>query len=311
MATEVFSPASATRVDILSELSVKYVEYDGAGVVYDDQFYLYNEYGEHLAERPFHSTLNRDVMDTLKWRFRHQGAVIYPSIEYRFDRALTEQEIAARKLRYPAGSPEANVKVKRVKLEPDLAVFIGRSFDANMNQASFTVGDGDDKELPPPDWVIEIGSPSTDYRDFDVKFKLYQDALKAKEYVVFDPSDEGDRLWRGPRLMAWQLESGVYKLLEMDEAGRYWSNVLKCWLVTEDRFLRFYDQNGNRWLTQLEYEQAEKERAQAETERERTAKEQAQGEIERVRAAKEAAERRIAELEAKLKALEAGGDKAD
>ncbi len=295
MAVEAIRPVEKPQEieeNILNALSVRYYEPDGAGVIYDDQFYLYNEYGERVPETVFHSNLNRYLFEVLRWRFREQLSAIFQFLEYRFDSDLSIIEIKLRKARYKRGTAEAKMKKKRVKLEPDLAIFLGTTIE--VDEASFTVGEG--KELPAPVLILETASKSTYERDLDAKFRIYQDILKAKEYIVFDPHLK--RLWEGPRLKAWRLENNQYVPLEEDEQGRLWSEVLQSWLVEENRYLRLYDKDGNLRLTELEHTKDLLIQAETETEQERAEK-------ERERAEKEVALRRIAELEARLKAFEA------
>ena len=55
----------------------------------------------------------------------------------------------------------------------------------------------------PPDWVIEILSPSTSRKDFQEKFEVYQYAA-VKEYWIIHPHDE--------TLLTYLLdEEGVYQ----------------------------------------------------------------------------------------------------
>jgi Uma2 family endonuclease len=274
----------------MDELPIRYYDEDGAGVIYDDQFYLYDAYGERVPERTFHSELNRYVTEVLRWMLHDRPSAIFQFLEYRFDHELSELTVRMRKAptksRVKARQPKT--RLIRAKVEPDLAVFIGTTIEAD--EASFSVGE--DKDLPSPDLLIETASPSTYLNDLDVKFNLYQDGLKAKEYVVFDPHEK--RLWEGSRFRGWHLENGIYVPLREEGSGRFWSEVLQSWWVIEDRFLRLYDAEGNRRLTQLEHTQVLLEQEQAEKERER--------------AEKEAALRRIAELEARLRALESGNN---
>ncbi len=245
MAVEVIQPTLDDN--ILARLPVRYYERDGAGVVYDDQFYLYNEYGERVSETTFHSDLNRYLFEVLRWAFYKRISSIYQFLEYRFDRELSELEIEMRRAKFKPASDEANMTKQRVKVEPDLAIFLDIAIVED--EASFTVGEG--KQLPPPHWLLETASPGTFERDLDIKFKMYRDALKAKEYIVFDPHEK--QLWQGSRLKAWRLQNNEYVPLPEDEQGRLWSEVLQSWLVVEGRYLRLYDAQGERRLTQLEH----------------------------------------------------------
>ena len=131
-----------------------------------------------------------------------------------------------------------------------------------------------------PDFVLEIGSPSTASNDTGDKRDLYA-RLGIGEYWRFDPSG-GDHY--GEPLAGETLVDGEYRLLDMreDADGGTWgySPTLGLEFHWTERSLRLYDPVGRRWLqTSAELEAA---RVAAET-----------------RA--ESAETRMAELEAELR----------
>lgn len=71
------------------------------------------------------------------------------------------------------------------------------------------------EEGKPPDWVIEVASPSTFKYDVEGKKDLYE-AMGVGEYWVYDPQG-----WmHDPRLQGWVLEPGGYReLVDMARPG--------------------------------------------------------------------------------------------
>ena len=129
-----------------------------------------------------------------------------------------------------------------------------------------------------PDFVLEIGSPSTASNDTGDKRDLYA-SLGVGEYWMFDPSG-GEHYGFG--LRGERLVDGEYRMLDLreDADGGVWghSPTLNLDLHWVDGSLRLYDPVGERWL-------------------------QTPGEVE---AAREAAEARVEELEAELRRLRGG-----
>ena len=152
-----------------------------------------------------------------------------------------------------------------------------------------------------PDFILEIGSPSTARVDMGSKRELYAD-LGVGEYWRFDAT--GGEFYGEP-LVGERLVDGEYRRLEMrrESGGRVWGHSealnLELWWVDGD--LRFWDPAAESWLLRRE-----EERARAEEERARAGEERARAEEERARAEEEragrvAAESRVAELEAELR----------
>ena len=176
---------------------------------------------------------------------------------------------------YVEGSPQ-------LRIAPDCLVVIEvsmESFERNNTYLMWEVGKA-------PDFVLEIGSPSTWRNDLGDKRDLYA-SLGVGEYWMFDPSG-GDHY--GFALRGERLVDGEYRILEMreDADGRVWghSPTLNLEFHWEDGSLRLYDPAGERWLqTSSELEAA---RVTAES-----------------RA--ESAESRVAELEAELYRLRGQG----
>ena len=163
----------------------------------------------------------------------------------------------------------------QVRIAPDCFVVIGvsvESFERNNTYLLWEVGKS-------PDFVLEIGSPSTAMNDLGWKRDLYA-KLEVGEYWMFDPSG-GEHY--GFALRGERLVDGEYRLLEMreDADGGIWghSPTLNLEFHWEGGSLRLYDPVGERWL-------------------------QTSSELE---AARETAEARVAELESELRRLRERG----
>jgi Uma2 family endonuclease len=135
-----------------------------------------------------------------------------------------------------------------------------------------------------PDVVIEITSSSTRREDVRQKRDLYQNTLRVREYVLFDP----DADYLDPPLQGFRLVKGEYTPIR-PVAGRLRSRVLGLHLERDGRQLRLYDPANDRWLpTPLELAaQAEAARRQ-----EAEARRQAEAEVERLRREVEELKRR-------------------
>ena len=107
-----------------------------------------------------------------------------------------------------------------------------------------------------PDFVLEIGSPSTARNDLVGKRRLYA-SLSITEYWRFDST--GGNFYGAP-LVGECLVDGEYSPLQMhNEAdGFVWAHSasLGLDLVWQDDRLRFYDPLAQRWLLNQTEEQA-------------------------------------------------------
>ena len=151
----------------------------------------------------------------------------------------------------------------------------------------------------PPDFALEIGSPSTATTDLVGKRELYAE-LGIGEYWRYDATG-GD--FYGEPLVGERLVEGEYRRLELErEPGglvRGHSEVLGLDLCWDDGRLRFYDPATDRWLLNQMEEQARAESAETHA----TA---AEARADAERAARESAEERLAEVEAELRRLRGG-----
>ena len=150
-----------------------------------------------------------------------------------------------------------------------------------------------------PDFILEIGSPSTAGTDMGSKRDLYA-RLGVREYWRYDAT--GGEFY-GEALVGERLEDGEYRRLAMrvEEDGRVGghSDVLNLELWWEDGELRFLDTaTGDRLLSQEE-EQDGRLAAQARAEEERTGRLAAESRAE-------SAEARMAEMAEELHRLRGG-----
>ena len=144
------------------------------------------------------------------------------------------------------------------------------------------------KEGKPPDWVLEVASPSTQAEDRGGKWRRYA-AMGVPEYWLFDP--KGDAYPRGtPRLQGLQLVEGEYVPLPSllaDGARLIRSGVLGLDVRVEGELLRFRDATTGRDVPHRPEVAAAAARHQASAKRES--------------ARRETAEARVAQLEAELR----------
>ncbi len=212
--------------------------------------------GMPLPDGEFQAPLYREVVSTLETYFR-----AFPNTRVNGDTFIYYQE----------GDPN-----KRVA--PDCYVAFG--VDTQMilrhnNYRLWAVG-------KPPDFVLEIGSPSTSRTDLGGKRDLYA-RLGMGEYWRYD-STGGD--FYGEPLVGEYLADGEYSRFELshepDGTVRAHSPALNLDLCWDSGRLRFYDPAKGEWLLNQEEEYAARE----------TAEERAL-----------AAEERASELEAELRRL--------
>ena len=214
---------------------------------------------------------------------------------------------------YEEGNP-------RRLVSPDCYVAIGISMESIEEFNTYRIWEVG----KPPDFVLEIGSPSTATTDLRAKRDLYAE-IGVPEYWRFDST--GGRFYREP-LVGERLVDGEYQRLEMEREPegrvRGHSDVLGLDLCWVDGHLRFYNPAEGRWLpnyrdihaqadaeqaarefaeTRAREERAAREYAESEAYSERIARESAEALVDTERAARESAEARLAEMEAELRRL--------
>ncbi len=259
---------------------------DGLPFIYNDDYLFYDEEGNLLGQHVRHNNLAVYLRLLLEWYYFGQTCPVTSELSYRAAVTLAQSLIVSGKL----------VRRGYVEITPDVAVLKGVPAP---DTATYRIGPG----KPPPSVVFEIGSPSTYNEDLVRKFLLYEQVIKAQEYIVYDPLR--NRLWEGSRLKGWRLVDGRYEEMPTNERGWRWSEEMQSWLVEDGEILRLYDAQGNLRLTKSEYNAAQRdaEKVRADTEKARADEATARADAERVKAAEEKA--RADELAARLQLLEA------
>ena len=171
------------------------------------------------------------------------------------------------------------------------------------------------KEGKPPDWVLEVASPGTAFRDLDEKQHDYAE-MGVPEYWLFDPQGDIFRRRGEPQLQGLKLVGTEYQPLDsVREHGRVVirSEVLCLDLRVEGELIRFRDvATGEDVLHRDETEAArvreaaQLRAAQARAERAESRVQQVEAQVEREAADRQAAQERVAELEAALLRLRKG-----
>ena len=173
------------------------------------------------------------------------------------------------------------------KIAPDVLVAFGLE---THSRSSYRVWE----EGKPPDWVLEVASPSTEENDRCSKRDDYA-AMGVQEYWLFDP--KGDVYPPGtPRLQGLELADGEYVPLEsrvVDGERMIRSDVLSLDVYVEGELLRFRDPATG---TDIRH----RHEIEAAAEQARAAAEQADA-----RAEQEAARRKTAEARAEQEAARA------
>jgi Uma2 family endonuclease len=145
-----------------------------------------------------------------------------------------------------------------------------------------------------PDFIVEISSKSTKREDMKVKFELYRDVLRVREYFLFDPRAE----YLNPPLQGFRLAGADYVPIE-PVAGRLPSEVLGLHLERVGDHLRFFNPvTGAHLLNPIEAREAADRRAEEarrRAEEERRLAEEARRLAEEARRLTEEARRRAEE----------------
>ena len=114
----------------------------------------------------------------------------------------------------------------------------------------------------PPDFVLEVASPSTAAQDTGPKREDYA-RMGIPEYWLFDETGEH----HGTRLAGWRLVNAEYVAIEIEESPdgglRGYSPALNLYLRWEDGELAFYDPATNRPIPTYEDQQARADSAEA------------------------------------------------
>ena len=158
------------------------------------------------------------------------------------------------------------------------------------------------KEGKPPDWVLEVASPSTKEKDLGDKLRDYL-AMKVPEYWLFDPM--GGLFPRGmPRLQGLELVRGAYRPIAPKVVGGVEtipSKALALDVRREGNLLRFRDPATGQDIRHQAEEAALRKASDARADREAVRADREAARADREALDRKAAEARVAELEAALR----------
>ena len=149
---------------------------------------------------------------------------------------------------YQQGNP-------RVHRSPDGFIAFGVDRDAILQENGYKVWEVG----KPPDWVLEIASPSTARNDLTIKRDIYA-SLGIGEYWRFDAS--GGDYYREP-LVGEYLQDGEYRRFEIQttDDGVAWGHtpILNLDIHWGPDYLRYYDPVASEWLLDWGQQNAELE----------------------------------------------------
>ena len=188
----------------------------------------------------------------------------------------------------------------RNRIAPDVLVALGLG---THYRSSYLVWE----EGKPPDWVLEVASPSTKRKDLDHMRCKYAE-MGVPEYWLFDP--KGDVYPPGtPQLQGLRLVDCEYRPLKsrlVDGRRMIRSEVLGLDVRVDGKLLRFRDVATGRDIQHRGEVEADKERAQAQTRQEVAQRKAAEVRAQRqsARAEQESAQRKAAEIRAEQEAAQ-------
>ena len=171
-------------------------------------------------------------------------------------------------LRRHFGNPDATIVLGEVPIgwtpdqrrglrSPDLLIAFGIDRPAIIDQRGYSIRD----QGKPPDFVLEIASPTTSRNDYTAKRQDYA-AFGVTEYWRFDPT--GGDLYPEP-LAGDRLADGIYRPIDIvrEDESHYWgrSEALSLSLCSEEGRLRWWDPLTRRYLRT--FDEADDERIAA------------------------------------------------
>ena len=173
---------------------------------------------------------------------------------------------------------------KDKSIAPDVLVAFGLGTHSRSSYLVWAEG-------KPPDWVLEVASPSTKTSDLEFKRRRYAE-IGVLEYWLFDA--KGDVYPSGmPRLQGLTLWGGDYRPLAsrlVDGERMIRSEVLGLDVRVDGELLRFRDAATGREILRPSEVKAGEERARAQARQEAALRKMAEARAEREAAARSAAE---------------------
>ena len=135
----------------------------------------------------------------------------------------------------------------------------------------------------PPDWALEVASPSTGHRDVSEKRLIYAE-MGIPEYWRFDPT--GGDIYGDP-LVGERLVNGVYQPFDLttepDGVLKGYSPTLGLHLCWDNRMMYLYDPATQAYLRNVVQLEEALEQERAALERERAARGAAEAELRQLR----------------------------
>ena len=196
----------------------------------------YPEHPDEFPDAMYQFPKMIHTMDILLWRYEERPDVLVSG-----DNAIY----------YEQGNP-------RVHRSPDGFIAYGVDREAILQENGYKVWEVG----KPPDWVLEIASPSTARVDLGIKREIYA-SIGVGEYWRFDAS--GGRHYGEP-LVGEYLEDGEYRRFEIhtSDDGVAWghSPILNLDIYAGDIRLQYFDSVQGEWLLGLKEAQAELQEAQ-------------------------------------------------
>lgn len=211
-----------------SKAKYTYIPYrpDGSGIFYPEQ-------PDGFPDAMYQFPKLNHTMELLLWRYDDRPDVLVSG-----NNAIY----------YEQGNP-------RVHRSPDGFIAFGVDRDAILQENGYKVWEVG----KPPDWVLEIASPSTARNDLTIKRDIYA-SLGIGEYWRLDCS--GGRYYGEP-LVGEYLQDGQYRRFEIHTSadGRAWghSPVLNLDMYWGPDYLRYYDPVAGEWLLDWGQQNAELE----------------------------------------------------
>ena len=244
--------------------------------------------------------------DMQNWIFLYSFAVT-SSLQIRLTRRRPDATVANEVPVAPTLPTRDDVRI------PDLIVMFGADLDLLKLQNGYAI----DRQGKPPEFALEIASPTTGSRDYGIKRDDYE-RYGIQEYWRFDASggDYHDAALAGDRLV-----DGRYEPIAIEEIAdgmlRGYSDILQLFVCWEDGELRFFDPETSEYLPTHHESEARADdaeiRAYEESSRANDAEARAYEESSRANDAEyrageesaraDAAETRVAQLEAELRRL--------
>ncbi len=187
----------------------------------------------------------------------------------------------------------------RRRVRPDVYIVFDVDRESVLGRQGYII----DEAGKPPDFALEIASPTTYRTDLRVKPGRYA-RIGIGEYWRFDPSG-GD--YYGYPLAGDILADGAYLPIELttEPDGMVWgySPALDLCLCVKDRRLLYYDRKTGNYLHSIGEERAAHQQTAAERDAERNARLASEAERDQTAAERDAAQAEVARLREELRRL--------